>query len=600
MKQLKYMGQCLKISLGRFSGQAALFFLLCLPGMVLPAFFVAQERMLIDQLSGEGTLPVILWHLGALIGGYLLFYFFDVLSKHYMEFGYFQNVGLELDAMLHRKAGKLSVESYDSPEIFRTLEQGRMASDAVIFSASLFNMILQTAIMILLTSSYLVSLHPLLAVFVALIAAAMAAKQAYKVRYNQMKIAQNAQPQREREYFQGLLTAPATAREIKTGGSQSFFVGRWKNGFQNACQVEENINQKSLRLGLSLHLLMAFCHVLAFLILVFLLWKGSVTLGGFTAAFTCFVTISFRVRGLLESAGEIMQTASASENFFVLINQPEPDRDKPLQGLDELQEIAFENVSYAYPGQTKPTLQNLRFSLKKGEHLALVGLNGSGKTTLVKLLCGMFSPTEGQIFINRKPREQYTEREILEQISAVYQNYGHYKLTLKDNLQISDPRKPVDEDKMRRVLERAHLSSYSLDQPFGVEFGGMDLSEGLWQRVAVARCEYRERPVLFMDEPTAAIDPMEEARFFAQFEEQGKNKTTVLVSHRLGAVRKARKILFLENGRIAEQGSFEELLRRNGKFAFLWNEQAKWYREDHVDQDHADQDHADQMEITVV
>lgn len=276
----------------------------------------------------------------------------------------------------------------------------------------------------------------------------MAAKQAYKVRYNQMKIAQNAQPQREREYFQGLLTAPATAREMKTGGSQSFFVGRWKNSFQNACQVEENINQKSLRLGLSLHLLMAFCHVLAFLILVFLLWKGSVTLGGFTAAFTCFVTISFRVRGLLESAGEIMQTASASENFFVLINQPEPDRDKTPQGLDELQEIAFENVSYAYPGQTKPTLQNLSFSLKKGEHLALVGLNGSGKTTLVKLLCGMFSPTEGQIFINRKPREQYTEREILEQISAVYQNYGHYKLTLKDNLQISDPRKPVDENKM--------------------------------------------------------------------------------------------------------------------------------------------------------
>lgn len=241
----------------------------------------------------------------------------------------------------------------------------------------------------------------------------------------------------------------------------------------------------------------------------------------------------------------------------------------------------LEHVSYRYPNGEAYALKDISLSIRKGERIAIVGENGAGKTTLAKLLSGFFLPTEGVMELGGVERSQLKENSIFEQISAVYQEFGHYKLTLAQNVYLGDTAKEMDHKKISHALEWAGilLADHPQELLLGREFGGTELSGGQWQRLALARSYYRQRPILFLDEPTAAIDPLEEMAIYQRLNDLAQNRTVVLVTHRLGAVRSADKILVLDHGSIAEAGSFEELMEQRGYFYHIWNEQAKWYRE---------------------
>lgn len=184
-------------------------------------------------------------------------------------------------------------------------------------------------------------------------------------------------------------------------------------------------------------------------------------------------------------------------------------------------------------------------------------------------------------------RRMLRERSIFEHISAVYQDYGRYKLTLAENVYLSDTMdwnhglKESDTERICRALEWADVRFDTKPDKMvlGKEFGGSELSGGQWQRIALARSYYRKRMVLLFDEPTAAIDPLEEMELYGKLNELAEKKTVILVTHRLGAVRNADKILVMENGSIAEMGNFDELIRLKGSFHNIWTEQTKWYKE---------------------
>lgn len=248
--------------------------------------------------------------------------------------------------------------------------------------------------------------------------------------------------------------------------------------------------------------------------------------------------------------------------------------------------IELEHVSFAYPGSGEPTLKDLNVTLRPGEKIALVGLNGAGKSTLVKLLCGLYRPTEGSIRVDGRPLSGYGREEYFSLIAAVFQDVKLLPLTIAQNV-ASENTDAVDRQRVRQCLALAGLLEMvdSLPQKEDTPLGrgvlddGIELSGGERQKMWMARAFYKNAPVLILDEPTAALDPLAEQEIYEKYVRMSEGKTSLFISHRLASTRFCDRILFLENGRITEQGSHEELMCKKGAYARLFEVQGKYYRE---------------------
>jgi ATP-binding cassette subfamily B protein len=245
----------------------------------------------------------------------------------------------------------------------------------------------------------------------------------------------------------------------------------------------------------------------------------------------------------------------------------------------------FQNVSFAYPGQTRMVLSDVSFRLEPSERLALVGENGQGKTTIVKLLTRLYDPTEGQILLDGMDLREYDVEDLWKEIGVIFQDFMRYDLTASENIAIG---RIEDQGNIFRVRSAAQKSlaeqvirklPKGYDQVLGRRFeGGVDLSGGEWQKMALARAYLRDAQLLILDEPTAALDAKSEHEVFQRFAELTKGKMALLISHRFSTVKMADRILVLEGGRIAEQGHHEQLLLNKGRYAEMFELQAASYR----------------------
>ena len=233
-----------------------------------------------------------------------------------------------------------------------------------------------------------------------------------------------------------------------------------------------------------------------------------------------------------------------------------------------------------YPNSERWAIDGVTLSIRPGEMIALVGENGSGKTTLSKLLCGLYRPNEGRVVLNGADTAEAPQRELFARTSAVFQNYVRYSpITLGENVTISQTEKGGNAGK---YLDQVKADFYrklpdGTDTVMSREFGGTELSGGQWQRTAMARGLYRDHDFIILDEPTSAIDPLEETAVYRLFAEHSRGRTCMLITHRLGSARIADRIVVMDGGRIAEQGKHEELLARGGLYAKMWRAQAENY-----------------------
>jgi ABC-type multidrug transport system fused ATPase/permease subunit len=251
--------------------------------------------------------------------------------------------------------------------------------------------------------------------------------------------------------------------------------------------------------------------------------------------------------------------------------------------------IEFKNVSFTYPGTEQSVLNGVSFVIDNGRHYSFVGINGAGKTTITKLLTGLYTNYEGEILVDGKELKTFSQTEIKAYVSVVYQDFARYFLTLYENIAIALPHDSEDE-KRRRVKEAAALvdltgTADKLKDGFDTQLGkvhedGTDISGGEWQRAAMARSVVSRCPLRILDEPTAALDPISESNVYRSFEQISKGSTTIFISHRLGSTKLADVIYVLDKGRIAEEGSHEELASRNGIYAEMYHSQAQWYAQD--------------------
>ena len=226
------------------------------------------------------------------------------------------------------------------------------------------------------------------------------------------------------------------------------------------------------------------------------------------------------------------------------------------------------------PGTEKKALEDISFTVKKGERIAIVGTNGSGKSTLVKLLCGIYECTDGEVKVNGKNIKAYSRQALYSKFTAVFQNFGKYALTRDENIILAEKE---EETKLSDILNSDGMESLHKipqNEVLSREFGGMDISGGQWQRIAIARARYRDGEVYLLDEPTSAIDPNEELTFYQLFMQMMQGKTAVIVTHRMGAARLAEKILVMQEGRLCAFGTHEQLYRTCGEYQKLWDAQA--------------------------
>lgn len=252
-------------------------------------------------------------------------------------------------------------------------------------------------------------------------------------------------------------------------------------------------------------------------------------------------------------------------------------------------EIRLDNVSFRYPKADKDTLSHINLTVHPGEKLAIVGLNGAGKTTLVKLVCGFLDPTEGRILLNGEDIRKFNRNDYYALFSAVFQEFSVLDVTVKENVaQCVDG---IDETRVWQCIDKAGLTEKIKSLPKGIEThlgrrvfkDGVEFSGGQTQRLILARALYKNAPILVLDEPTAALDPIAENDIYQKYNDMTHGRTSFFISHRLASTRFCDRIIFVDSGKIAEEGTHDELLKNGGGYAYLFEVQSKYYRSDNQD-----------------
>ena len=330
--------------------------------------------------------------------------------------------------------------------------------------------------------------------------------------------------------------------------------------------------------------------------LVWLAVHGELSAAEFVLYFTAVSGFTQWVAGLFSGFAELHKQSLEIAAFREFMAEPEIfrfDDGKPLPVKpDHLYQLALRDVSFRYPGADHDTLSHVNLTIRPGEKLAIVGRNGAGKTTLIKLLCGLYDPTEGQVLLDGEDIRQFNRRDYYKHFAAVFQSFSVMAGTVAENVaQVDKNTGKIDMPKVWDCLEKAGMAEKVRSMPKGedtmlnrnVYLDAQDLSGGQMQRLMLARALYKNAPLVMLDEPTAALDPLAERDMYQKYNSLTGQRTSVYISHRLASTRFCDRVLLLDGGGIAEEGTHESLLALGGQYAYLFHIQSKYYQEGAVE-----------------
>lgn len=310
----------------------------------------------------------------------------------------------------------------------------------------------------------------------------------------------------------------------------------------------------------------------------------AIGIGAFMLVFTMAGQLQDVTAKIFTSAAQFMSDVMYMRDFFKL---DELEYEARVQNAvaNKRYDIDFENVSFTYPDSEREILHSVSVHIREGEKVAIVGENGSGKTTFINLLCALYEPQSGNVKIGAKDVSQDISA-TRKTLSAVFQDFSKYEASIRDNITVSDIQKNADDIELEALARRTGAWEFIESQPnkFDEVVGsfsttGNNLSGGQWQKIAITRCAYRDdAKIMILDEPTAALDPIAEADLYRNFTELTGDRTTILISHRLGITRLVDRILVFDDGRIVEDGNHTELMKHNGLYAKMYQAQAQWYQ----------------------
>ncbi|AUB40640.1 ABCB-BAC, ATP-binding cassette, subfamily B, bacterial [Nostoc flagelliforme CCNUN1] len=392
---------------------------------------------------------------------------------------------------------------------------------------------------------------------------------------------------RQQHYLENLLAREDFVTEVKLYQLGGMLLGRYRNLFDQLYGEDRDLTLRRGLWGYLLGLVSTGAFYLAYAWIVLETVLGKISLGDMTMYLTVFRQGQSTFSSALTSIGGMYEDNLYLSNLYDFLEEEVPTSwGKATIGLNPQDGIRFENVSFTYPGSSKPALTNISLHLKPREKLAIVGENGSGKTTLIKLLTRLYTPDSGRIFLDGLDLQEWDVDVLRRRIGVIFQNFVRYQFTVGENIGVGDVEHLENKTRWQTAAEKGMAQSFidQLPQSFQTQLGrwfkgGQELSGGQWQKIALSRAFMRSQAdILVLDEPTSAIDAQAEFEIFNHFRAITQNQMVLLISHRFSTVRMADKILVIENGEVIEQGTHEELLEVGGRYAKLFLLQAAGYQ----------------------
>jgi ATP-binding cassette subfamily B protein len=560
---------------------------------LIPVAALTVTRVIVNDifnlLKHGSTLPQHFWWLVALefalagvASGILvrLINFCDiVLADKYSR---------HISTKIMEHASRLDLTSYEDPLFYDRMERARVQGTDRIVMIQSTGLLIQQVVTTLSLAGGILFLSPwILAVLVGCVIPAFLGETHFAFMGYSLNFRQTP-AKREMDYLRILGGSKETAKELKLFGLASFLVSRYTKLSNELHEQNVGLAKRRMWVGALFTLLSAAGYYGSYAFVIYKTVTGVLNLGTFTFMTGAIALASSNIQAMFSTFSTIADQALFITDLLEFFNVQPKVFSKPnaLPAPRPIRKgFEFQNVSFAYPGQTRMVLSDVSFRLEPSERLALVGENGQGKTTIVKLLTRLYDPTEGQILLDGMDLREYDVEDLWKEIGVIFQDFMRYDLTASENIAIG---RIEDQGNIFRVRSAAQKSlaeqvirklPKGYDQVLGRRFeGGVDLSGGEWQKMALARAYLRDAQLLILDEPTAALDAKSEHEVFQRFAELTKGKMALLISHRFSTVKMADRILVLEGGRIAEQGHHEQLLLNKGRYAEMFELQAASYR----------------------
>ena len=557
-----------------------LLLLRALAASAAPLYFSVCVSRLISGLAGEGQIDSIILILFMLLSGILLFKALDAwlawrCSYRYMRM---QDVFTVKNSMKAMKMEYPATESSEVADLYVNAWKANMSPGAILEQTfSVFG----NAVQILGCAGIILHLGFVLLGFVALFIALYCFLD-YRMGIRRRKYELEVVPlNRTIDYTRQCMGDISCAKDIRLYYPGSFFLNRL--GLHQKQRIDKEKSQEDyckrvLSLQAALQMLQTF---VLYAVLIYRFLQGGIEIGYFSLAVSSIGIFMGAVKSISAAWNQIIKNVAFLDYLERFRSLPERfDGDKKFSG--EMLLIEFKDVWFRYPGAEKYSLEAVNVTLNKGEIMTIVGENGSGKTTFVKLLLGLYRPTRGEILLNGINVDRYSDEEYRKIFAPVFQDYRLFAYTIRENL--------VFDGEYHKAEAEALFSELGLDKKIsslpdgieqyvgkGYEKSGVDFSGGERQKIAIARALLKGSVCVVLDEPTAALDPIAEMELYRQINGLAGEKSCVFITHRLAGVRFSSRILYFENGRIAEHGSCQELLEREGKFYEFYQLQAQMY-----------------------
>lgn len=502
---------------------------------------------------------------------------------------YVRRVELEAERRLLEKASKVDLGHFDNSTWHDRLARakrdvswrpGDLTWSVLGLSGNIVTLVLMAGL--------LASLHWLLvilavsAALLSLLIESRVNSRLYKYYY------QETPEERERNYITDLLVEPRTTKEIRAYVLSDYLLGRYRKLSEDLFKQRQRMYRQGSRIATISGFVSGTILALAYVFVAIRGLKGTIDPGGVVLVIGAFTSVSGTFGQISSTFLAVDQHTTFLDDYFSflaigsLIPVPEKPTTLPAGAING---IEFDNVSFAYPGGTGAAVENLNLHIKQGELIALVGENGAGKSTLVKLLLRFYDAQQGAVRVGGINVKEMDPEKLRSRMGVLFQDYATYELSVRENVEMGWPYGTQDDKRVIKALQDSRSEWLVKKMPKGLDSkvgrlfeGGHDLSGGEWQRLALARIMYRNADIWILDEPTSSLDPEAEAAIFAELKENLKGRIGIVISHRFSTVRIADRIAVIDDGRVTELGTHEELLAANNRYAALFELQASGYR----------------------